>query len=1013
MNQNRMRNTMARTTLACLFVGWLLSAASFLLAAPVELHVAPSGADTGPGTAEQPFRTLHRAQEAVRRAIQGMEGDIIVNLAPGDYRLDRTLQFTAADSGRNGFRVVYRSTAGPGKARLLGSVPLKGWQAHRDGIWKIDLPEGRLFHTLYENGRRVHKARFPDLDPHPQMPTALGRYLLTVDGTPKQSDRDHPRPDAPAWLAYRVEDAPPVTEVTKMRIHIFPGGKCDWVREVHPVASIDLQSRRLDINGKPFHGVGVGARFFLEDELGFLNAPGEFFVDDKTRTLYYKPLGEGHPDTLAISCPVLNRMIEMKGASRDECVEHLVLDGLALKESDNTPPLPLWAYSGHHDGALVWMNNTSRVEIRNCHLKNGGRHGIMMIGHNTNNLVTGCWIEHMGVNGVSLCNRFLAPNGKDPTEDRCEHNRISNTRISHVGQLHTYAECVTVFNVSHNEVDHCQLDNSVRYAITLRGNTGPQYGPSVLTNHPPTKGNYFHHIRVERCGQDGGDMGALHGANLNIPDGDAINTFEQITVADCRAIPSVNDIAPDGIFLDWPKMCMHQVFRNVQIVRPQGQQLRSHGPDNGASAQTENVSWEPHFDESRMEYEEIGLRPDFPEEYGGGSAPRLPPPSGVEARPLAFDRVLLSWQSADPEEQPPASYAVFRDDVLLGSTLHTSFEDRGLTEQTLYRYAVATRAWEFALAGQRSPDCEVRTPPDTTAPILQGALAGDDAKHVWLRFSKPLDPATAGVAANYRIDQDVRVLGAEPASNPTSVRLRVSPLTRGATYRLTVSGVTDTAAARNAVPAGTSTTFRADQMVLHYTMDMTEGDTVVDASGSGRHAKLKGSATWVPSAGRIGGALLLDGTDAYAEGPADFDLGTADFTLAAWIWKEHDANMIILAKADGFAKQQWSWGWDPCCFRAENQMSFHPDRSDLGAKRWMHVAFVRHGNTGQAYVDGKPSGGLHDLSVLGDLSNGRSLLVGRRRHEETPVWFQGRIDDVRIYGRALTAEEIGILASLQ
>ena len=121
--------------------------------------------------------------------------------------------------------------------------------------------------------------------------------------------------------------------------------------------------------------------------------------------------------------------------------------------------------------------------------------------------------------------------------------------------------------------------------------------------------------------------------------------------------------------------------------------------------------------------------------------------------------------------------------------------------------------------------------------------------------------------------------------------------------------------------------------------------------------------------------------------------------------------MTILAKANGFAKQQWAWGWADCCFRAENQMDFHPDPADLGSKRWMHVAFVRRGNTGQAYIDGKASGGSHDLSVLGELTNGQPLLIGRRRHEQSPVWFHGKIDDVRIYSRALTDAEINILAS--
>lgn len=121
-------------------------------------------------------------------------------------------------------------------------------------------------------------------------------------------------------------------------------------------------------------------------------------------------------------------------------------------------------------------------------------------------------------------------------------------------------------------------------------------------------------------------MGALHGANLNLPDGDAINTFEQITVADCRAIPSMKDLGPNGIFLDWPKMCMHQVFRDVHIVRTQGQPLRSNRPENEASALTENVSWEQDFDPDRMHYDTIGLRPDFPKEYGGASSSPLSPP---------------------------------------------------------------------------------------------------------------------------------------------------------------------------------------------------------------------------------------------------------------------------------------------------------------------------------------------------------------------------------------------------
>jgi hypothetical protein len=577
------------------------------------VYVSPTGDDGADGTRRTPFRTLARAQQTARMfATNGVCGDVVVRVAPGDYRLDRTLTFTEADAGRGGFLVVYRSEAGPGRARLLGSRPLTGWRPYRNGIWQIDLPTNTLFHTLYEHGQRVHKARFPDWVAEPEMPTALGAYLTTENGSPIQSDKVAAREKGPGWLTFRPGDAPPVTDVTKMRIHIYPRGTCDWVREILPVTSIDPQTRRVTLAFTPVFGIDAGARYFLEDELGFLNRPGEFFVDETRHVLYYMPLGKEHPDRLNITYPVLNRLVEFRGASRERCAANMTFDGFALEETDDTPPLPLWAYDGFRDGAMIWMNNADGVEIRNCHLLNSGRSGILLIGHNTKNLVSGCWVEHMGLNGVSLCNSFLAPDKKSPTRDRCEQNRIHNSRISYVGELHTYAECVTIFNVSSNEVDHCQLDNSVRYAITVRGNTGPQYGPPVSTAKPPTRGNRFHHLRVFRCGQDGGDMGALHCANLNNPGGGCVNTFEQIDVSDTAAIPSMKDIPPNGIFLDWPKMSMDQVFRNVRIARSQGKDVRSNGPDNEASMQTENVSWKPGFDASRMDDSHIGLTEEFP-----------------------------------------------------------------------------------------------------------------------------------------------------------------------------------------------------------------------------------------------------------------------------------------------------------------------------------------------------------------------------------------------------------------
>lgn len=975
------------------------------------LFVSPSGDDQADGSEQAPLRTPGRAQEAARALLKGMNGDVVVNFAPGDYRLDHPWRFTEADSGRNGFHVMYRSSGGPDKARLLGSVALKGWQPVRGGIWKVELPPNRSFHTLYENGMRAQLARFPNLERDPQMPVALGRYLVTLDGTPKQTDKGEPRQRGPGWLTFGAADLPPVTEVTKMRLHIFPGGKCDWVREIHAVTSFDPQSRRLEFDRDPVHGVGVGARFFLEDELGFLDAPGEFFVEEKTRTLYYYPLGKGHPDALGIAAPVLNRLVQFEGKSRSQCVERIVLDGLGLAETDNSPPQALWAYDGLRDGAMVWMRNTAQIEIRNCHLKNSGRSGVIMIGHNVGNCVSGSWIEHMGLNGVSLCNRFSSPDGKEPTADRCENNRIHNTRISHVGELHTYAECVTMFNVSNNELDHCELSHSVRYAITLRGNTGVQYGPPVTTPHPPARGNRCHHLQISHCGQDGGDMGALHAAALNNPGGGSVNTFEQITVADTAAIPSVQDIAPDGIFLDWPKMAMDQVFRHVEIIRSQGGPFRSHGLDNGESARTENVSWKPGFREDLMDYANIGLTDGFPAAFGGRPVRvlRLPPPARVSGRALAHDTVALAWEAG-----PGAvglMYRVRRNGQEVACVAEPRWTDRGLRERTTYRYEVAVRVGDFTHFSQPAA-FELTTPADGEAPGVRRACASRDGRGVRVVFTEPVDDRLALAPSSYRFSPACRI-GSIRKAGGAGVQMALEGLAPGLPSQLFVQGITDLAVSRNSMGGENPIPVTAAPWTVRYSVaaDDAAAGLLEDLSGGDNSARLQGGAIIEADSRAVGGAaMVLDGVAAFAEASPSLNLGPGDFTFAVWAYCENSG--VILSKGTDFGQpEQWSFGSPKegvpgsVSLRIKNQYFATGDRS-VKQRRWTHLAFARSGKRGVSYVDGVPSGGPHDMSGVSPLVNDRPLRLGRREYEANPVYFKGRIAGLTIWPRALTGDEI-------
>ena len=103
-------------------------------------HVSPSGSDKNPGTAAEPFKTIRRARDEVRKVNQKMTGNVEVILRGGTYQLGETLVFDHRDGGTAKYKVIYRAFPGE-KVMLSGGRPLTGWKPATDGMWTLELPE--------------------------------------------------------------------------------------------------------------------------------------------------------------------------------------------------------------------------------------------------------------------------------------------------------------------------------------------------------------------------------------------------------------------------------------------------------------------------------------------------------------------------------------------------------------------------------------------------------------------------------------------------------------------------------------------------------------------------------------------------------------------------------------------------------------------------------------------------------------------------------------------------------
>lgn len=96
----------------------------WLLASPLaarDINVSLTGDDAGPGTRQQPYRTLQRAQAEARASRRDKPAEpVTVWINQGDWPLEAPLEFTAEDSGTPEARVLYRAVP-RAVVRLLGT----------------------------------------------------------------------------------------------------------------------------------------------------------------------------------------------------------------------------------------------------------------------------------------------------------------------------------------------------------------------------------------------------------------------------------------------------------------------------------------------------------------------------------------------------------------------------------------------------------------------------------------------------------------------------------------------------------------------------------------------------------------------------------------------------------------------------------------------------------------------------------------------------------------------------
>ncbi|MFI5380063.1 MAG: LamG domain-containing protein [Tepidisphaerales bacterium] len=210
---------------------------------------------------------------------------------------------------------------------------------------------------------------------------------------------------------------------------------------------------------------------------------------------------------------------------------------------------------------------------------------------------------------------------------------------------------------------------------------------------------------------------------------------------------------------------------------------------------------------------------------------------------------------------------------------------------------------------------------------------------------------------------------------------------------------------------------RDPHLIGWWKFDETAGKTAADASGKGHDAVLEGGLSFEThsSPGKIGNALRFDGNDGCVRVAGYKGVtGTQPRTVSAWIKTRSRDGEIV------------SWGlrdagkmFTVCHIRGRigvtPQGGYYYMKAGTDDDQWHHVVVVIREasppnlhDDAKLYRDGNPAEiddiGLLDLWPI-DTGEQEEVRIGRR--------YKGLIDDLRIYDRALSDEEVAALFKLQ
>lgn len=207
-------------------------------------------------------------------------------------------------------------------------------------------------------------------------------------------------------------------------------------------------------------------------------------------------------------------------------------------------------------------------------------------------------------------------------------------------------------------------------------------------------------------------------------------------------------------------------------------------------------------------------------------------------------------------------------------------------------------------------------------------------------------------------------------------------------------------------------------LIAHYCFDGNADDAV-----GTKHSTVYGAALTTDRLGRANRAYYFDGVNDYIQMPSDIWF-SGDFTISGWIKVDSYKGFARFyefgtgAPGDNVVYSPTPTGWsatnDAFVIRRNTCTAYAEESAYAGPfpyNKWVHVVTVFKGTTGSVWRDGA------NVTITSAFSAPPCSVMRTACYFGKSPWshdayFHGKMDDVRIYNRALSAAEIDTLFKL-